>query len=417
MGATNRFVVVGAGLAGARAAIALRNEGFAGSLTLLGAEPVPPYDRVPLSKQYLRGAPGGHTLFVRDADYYQQHGIELRLDASVAALDVTDRQVTLASGERLGYDAVLLATGASARRLPIPGADLDGVYYLRTLADAGRLRNVLKAASRLVVIGGGWIGCEVAASARQLGVDVAMVGRAGLPLERVLGPELGRFYRELHADHGVELHLGVQVVALRGHPTVEEVELSDGQILPADAVVAGIGASPRVELAQAAGLALDDGILTDEHLATNVPDIFAAGDVARAWHPRLARRIRLEHWSAALEQGPVAARNMLGIATVYDRVPFFFSDQYDVGMEYSGFATDWDQVIFRGNPADRKFIAFWLKGGRLVAGMNVNIWNVADTIAALVSARHPVDAAALADPAVDLAVLAAETRAAPHPGA
>lgn len=404
-----RFVVVGAGLAGARAAITLRDEGFEGSLTLVGAEPFLPYDRVPLSKQYLRGEPGGHKLFVKDEDHYRRNDIELRLDTAVAALDVTARQVTLASEERLDYDALLLATGASARRLRIPGADLAGVDYLRTLADADRLRDVLTSAGRLVVIGAGWIGCEVAASARQLGLDVAMVGRSGLPLERALGPELGGFYRDLHADHGVELHLGAQVAALRGHHKVEEVLLGDGQALAADVVVVGIGASPRVELAQAAGLALDDGIRTDEHLAASGPGIFAAGDVARAWHPRLARPIRLEHWSSAVEQGPVAARNMLGITTVYDRVPFFFSDQYDVGMEYSGFATDWDRVIFRGNPADRKFIAFWLKGANLVAGMNVNIWNVADTIATLVSSRRPVDPAALADPAVDLAVLATET--------
>lgn len=232
-----------------------------------------------------------------------------------------------------------------------------------------------------------------------------MVETAELPLKRALGPQMGRFYRDLHADHGVELHLGVGVTALRGRDKVEEVLLSNDQVLACDAIVAGVGATPRTELAQAAGLAVDDGVLTDAHLAASIPGIFAAGDVARAWHPRLARRIRLEHWSSALNQGPAAARNMLGITTVYDRIPFFFSDQYDVGMEYSGSAAGWDQVIFRGDPSDRKFIVFWLKDGLLVAGMNVNTWNVADTIAALVAARRPVEAAALADPAVDLAGL------------
>lgn len=400
-----RFVVVGAGLAGARAAVALRDAGFGGRLALLGEEPVRPYDRVPLSKQYLRGERGGHKLFVEDQDYYDQHDIELRLGSSVTALDVPSREVVLASGERLGYDALLLATGARARQLRVPGASLGGVHYLRTLADADRLRKVIRTAGGLVVIGAGWIGCEVAASARQLGTEVAMVGMAKLPLERALGPEMGRFYRDLHADHGVKLHLGVGVAALRGRDQVEEVLLSNDQVLASDVVVVGVGATPRIELAQAAGLAVEDGVLTDAHLATSIPGIFAAGDVARAWHPRLARRIRLEHWSSALNQGPAAARNMLGITTVYDRVPFFFSDQYDVGMEYSGSATDWDQVIFRGDPSGREFIVFWVKDGLLVAGMNVNIWNVAGTIAALVAARRPIDGAALADPAADLADL------------
>lgn len=406
MGEARRFVVVGAGLAGARAAAALRDAGFEGRLALLGEEPARPYDRVPLSKQYLRGEPGGHKLFLEDQDYYDQHDIELRLGSRVTALDIPSREVVLASDERLGYDALLLASGARPRRLRVPGISLGGVHYLRTLADADRLRKVIRTAGRLVVIGAGWIGCEVAASARQMGTEVAMVEMAELPLMRALGPQMGRFYRDLHADHGVELHLGVGVTALRGRDTVEEVLLTNGQVLACDAIVAGVGAAPRVELAQAAGLAVDDGVLTDAHLATSIPGIFAAGDVARAWHPRLARRIRLEHWSSALNQGPAAARNMLGIATVYDRIPFFFSDQYDVGMEYSGSAADWDQVIFRGNPSDRKFIVFWLKDGLLVAGMNVNTWNVAGTIAALVASRRPVEAAALADPEVDLAGLA-----------
>jgi 3-phenylpropionate/trans-cinnamate dioxygenase ferredoxin reductase component len=312
----------------------------------------------------------------------------------------------LASGERLGYDAVLLATGAVPRRLAVPGADLAGVHYLRTMADAERLRAAVTAAGRVVVIGGGWIGSEVAASARQLGADVALVEMGRLPLERVLGPELGAFYRDVHADQGVELHFGAGIEALRGADRVEEVRLTDGTALAADVVVAGVGVAPRVELAEAAGLALDNGVVTDEYLAASAAGVFAAGDVASAWHPLFGRRIRLEHWSSALNQGPAAARNMLGSRIPYDQIPYFYSDQYDIGMEYSGYAPGWDQVVFRGDPADREFIAFWLKDGRVVAGMNVNVWDVADSIAALVAAGGHADLSRLLDPDVELATLA-----------
>jgi len=248
-----------------------------------------------------------------------------------------------------------------------------------------------------VVIGGGWTGCEVAASGRQLGVEVALVEAGELPLERVLGPELGRFYRDVHAEHGVDLHLGVGVEALRGAKSVEEVRLADGSAVAGDIVIVGAVVASRIELAEAVGLALDNGIDTDEYLATSAAGVFAVGDVANVWNPILGRRIRLEHWSSALNQGPVAAKNMLGLPTAYDRIPYFFSDQYDVGMEYSGYVTAWDEVVFRGDPASREFIAFWPKDGRLAAGMTVNVWDVADTIAELVKSRRVVDPARLAD--------------------
>jgi 3-phenylpropionate/trans-cinnamate dioxygenase ferredoxin reductase subunit len=261
----------------------------------------------------------------------------------------------------------------------------------------------------MVVIGAGWIGCEVAASARQMGTEVAMVEVANVPLERVLGPELGAFYRDVHADHGVELRLGVGISELRGATKVEEVVLADGNVLAADLVVVGVGVTPRTELAESAGLKLDNGVITDEWLTTSSPNVYAAGDIANAWHPILQRRIRLEHWSSALNQGPAAARNMLGIKTPYERIPYFFSDQYDVGMEYSGLAVEWDNVVFRGDPATREFIAFWLKDGRLAAGMNVNVWDVADPIAELVASRQPLDPSRLRDPDVELSSLLRES--------
>ena len=400
------FVIIGASLAGAKAAQTLREEGFDGRIALIGEEPVRPYERPPLSKDYLQGKVEADVAFVHDPAYYDKHDIDLRLATPVRRLEPAGREVVLASGERLGYDAVLLATGATPRRLAVPGTDLAGVHYLRTLTDAERLRTAIAGASRVVVIGAGWIGCEVAASARQLGADVALVELGRLPLERVLGPELGAFYRDVHADQGVELHFGVGIEALRGGDRVEEVRLTDGTALAADVVVAGVGVAPRVELAEEAGLALDNGVVTDEYLAASAPGVFAAGDVASAWHPLFGRRIRLEHWSSALNQGPAAARSMLGSRTPYEQIPYFYSDQYDVGMEYSGYAPGWDQVVFRGDPAGREFIAFWLKDGRVVAGMNVNVWDVADSIAALVAAGGQVGLSRLLDPDVELATLA-----------
>jgi 3-phenylpropionate/trans-cinnamate dioxygenase ferredoxin reductase subunit len=305
---------------------------------------------------------------------------------------------------------LLLATGAVPRRLAVPGAELDGVRYLRTLADAEALRGLFADQARVVVIGAGWIGAEVAASARQLGSEVAMVELTSVPLERVLGEEVGEVYRALHAEHGVEMHFGVGVEELLGSTAVEAVSLSDGTTLTAEAVVVGVGVSPRIELAEAAGLALDNGVVVDEHLETSVPGIFAAGDVANAFHPRYGVRIRLEHWSAALHQGPAAARAMLGRPVVYDRTPYFFSDQYDLGMEYRGWAPAFDQVVFRGDPASRQFLAFWIHEGRAMAAMNANVWDAGDAIEALLVAGTPVDPQRLADSDFDLADLAGSER-------
>lgn len=411
-----RFVIVGASLTGAKAAETLRHEGFDGDISLIGEEPFRPYERPPLSKAYLQGSTERENVFVHEAGFYADHAIDLRLLRRVETLDLASREIVLDTGERIGYDACLLSTGAAPRRLDVPGADLEGVFYLRDLADSDRLRAAIRAANRVAVIGAGWIGCEVAASARQLNAEVAMVEAAAVPLGRVLGDELGRFFAEVHTEHEVELHLGVGIDGFAGSEKVEEVQLADGSRIACEVVVVGVGVVPRTELAEAAGLDVGNGVLTDEHMATSAPDVYAAGDVANAWHPSFRRRIRLEHWSSALNQGPAAARNMLGIPTPYVKVPYFFSDQYDVGMEYSGYATEWDQIVYRGDRASREFIAFWIHDGRVAAGMNVNVWDVADHIATLVAAQVPIDPARLADPDVDLAVLASEAQRAAAAG-
>ncbi|MGH9281708.1 MAG: NAD(P)/FAD-dependent oxidoreductase [Acidimicrobiales bacterium] len=400
------FVIVGASLAGAKAAEALRHEGFDGRVVLVGEEPERPYERPPLSKDYLRREAGREKVYVHDEGFYAEHGIELRTSTRVVGLEPAAGQVLLDDGERLGYDRLLLATGAAPRRMSVPGSDLPGVHYLRTLEDSGVLSQAVTPESRVVVVGAGWIGSEVAASARQMGAEVVLIERGSLPLERVLGAEVGAVYRDLHTDHGVELLAGTEVEAFAGARSVEEVRTRDGRRIACDRVVVGVGAAPRVELAEAAGLVLDDGIAVDEQLQTGAAGIFAAGDVAAAWHPFYQTRIRVEHWANALNQGPAAARNMLGLDTPYERLPYFFSDQYDLGMEYTGYAPTWDEVVFRGDPATREFIAFWLSEGRIVAGMNANVWDVTGPIGELIRRRLPVDVSRLTDPDVPLEDLA-----------
>jgi 3-phenylpropionate/trans-cinnamate dioxygenase ferredoxin reductase subunit len=398
MSAEQTFVIVGAGMAGGKAAEALRAEGFAGRLVLLGSEPTRPYERPPLSKEYLRGEAGREKVYLQDEDYYEQHAIELRTGATVTALDPGRQEVVVDGGERLRYDRLLLTTGAEPRRLGIPGAELDGVFYLRSVEDSDALRERFDRGGSVVIVGGGWIGCEVAASARQRGLDVTVIEPMSLPLERVVGPEVGAVYRDIHADQGVTLLLGEGVEAFEGAGAVERVRTSSGRTVDCDFVVVGVGVVPRTGLAEAAGLEVGDGIHVDRHLQTTAPGVFAAGDVAGAAHPFYGERIRVEHWSNALHQPAVAARSMLGQEAVHDRLPYFFSDQYDVGMEYTGYARHWDRVVFRGDPGTREFIAFWVAGDRVVAGMNVNVWDVAGPIAQLVRERLPVDDRFLADP-------------------
>ena len=399
------FVIVGAGMAGGKAVETLREEGYDGRVVLLGAEPERPYERPPLSKDYLRGEAERSSVYLQeDAGWYGEHDVELRTAAHVASLDVAARAVVLADDERIDYDALLLATGAEPRRPPIPGTDLEGVHVLRTLEDSDALRGVLDAGGRLVVVGAGWIGCEVSASARQRGMDVALVEPQSVPLEGVLGPELGAFYRDVHADHGVQLHLRTGVEAIEGDGRAERVRTSDGTVLDCTAVLVAVGVAPRTGLADGV-LDVDNGILVDASLRASADGVFAAGDVANHDHP-LFGRLRVEHWANALEQGPSAARAMLGSDVVYDRVPYFFSDQYDVGMEYAGHSLPGDEVVFRGDPATREFIAFWMRDGRVTAGMNVNVWDVNEHLQELVRSGASVDPDRVRDPDVPLDELA-----------
>jgi 3-phenylpropionate/trans-cinnamate dioxygenase ferredoxin reductase component len=396
------FLIVGASLAGAKAAETLRAEGFDERVILIGAEEERPYERPPLSKDYLRGEVDRETVYVHPDGFYAEHDIELRLGRTAVSLNTAARELALDDGERLRYDRLLLTVGAEPRRLSIPGSELDGVLYLRSVGDCDALRGRLDRGGRVVVIGAGWIGAEVAASARQRGLEVTVIDPLTVPLERVLGTEVGAVYRDIHLDHGVQMLMGTGVKAFEGGNAVERVRTSDGRELACDFVVVGVGVQPRTALAGQAGLAVDNGILVDAHLQTSAPGVFAAGDVANAHHPFYGERLRVEHWANALHQGPVAARAMLDQADVYDRVPYFFSDQYDVGMEYAGFARTWDRVVFRGDPATREFVAFWLTGNRVVAGMNVNVWDVIDPIQRLISERVAVDDRRLADPDVPL---------------
>jgi 3-phenylpropionate/trans-cinnamate dioxygenase ferredoxin reductase component len=398
-------VIVGASLAGAKAAEGARSSGFDGRVVLIGDEPGLPYERPPLSKAVLRGEADAESARVHDPGYYDANDIELLGGRTVAALDVGANEVELDDGERLPFTAAVLATGAAPRRLDIPGGQLDGVHYLRTLDDSLRLGAAIRRCRRLAVIGAGWIGSEVAASARQVGADVVLIDPRAAPLYRVLGPQIAEVFRQLHADHEVELRMNTGVGELRGDTAVEGVVLSDGALEPADLVVVGVGVAPRVELATAAGLDVDNGVLVDEQLRASAPGVYAAGDIASAWHPHFQRRIRVEHWANALNQGATAGVNAAGGSESYDRLPYFFSDQYDLGMEYVGHADPDDEVVVRGSLADREFIAFWRRDGAVTAAMNVNVWDVVEDLKAIIAGKRQVDPARLADAGVPLAEL------------
>ncbi len=402
------FVIVGASLAGAKAAAELRERGFDGRVVLVGAEAERPYERPPLTKEYLQGKSERQKAYVHEEDFYARQEIDLRLGAVVEAIDPAASTVTLAGREALRYDGLLLTTGAEPRRLSVPGADLGGVHYLRTFDDCDALRERLGAGSgRVAVVGAGWIGSEFAASARSAGLDVTVIDPLALPNERVFGAEVGAFYRDVHLSHGVEMVLEDGVDRLEGDGSVSAVRTASGRRVECDFAVIGVGVLPRVGLAEAAGLTVENGVQVDAALKTSAANVFAAGDVANAWHPFYDRHIRVEHWANALRQGPAAARAMLGQPVSYDHIPYFFSDQYDVGMEYSGYATDWDEVVFRGDREGGEFVAFWLADGRVVAGMNVNVWDVNEHVQALIRSRQPVDADALRDTDTPLESLAA----------
>jgi len=405
MSTERTFVIVGASLAGAKTAEALRKEGFDGRIVLLGDEAERPYERPPLSKDYLMGRSEKDKIYVHPEGWYSEYQVDLRLHTRVTAVDAARHEVSTNRGEPVGYDKLLLATGSSPRRLTLRGADRHGVFYLRGVEDCEALKSALQTATRLAVIGAGWIGLEVAAAARTLGVEVTVLERGELPLLRVLGRELAQVYADVHHAHGVDLRFGVQVAEITddGQRTTG-VLLADGTQIDAELVVIGVGITPNTELAEAAGLTVHNGIQVDEHLCSSDPDIYAAGDVANAFHPSLHKHIREEHWASALNQPATAAQSMLGHDAVYDRVPYFYSDQYDLGMEYSGYVEpgDYDEVVFRGDVGKREFVAFWVKDRIVLAGMNVNIWDLTGAIQTLVSAHREVDTAKLADIEVPL---------------
>jgi 3-phenylpropionate/trans-cinnamate dioxygenase ferredoxin reductase subunit len=402
------FIIVGGGLAGAIAAQTLREEGFDGRITLLGDEPHRPYERPPLSKDYLQGNADRESIFVHPEPWYVEHEVELCPGATVTTLDPGSRTVTTATGARLGYHKLLLATGSTPRRLSLQGSDLDGVHYLRSVDDSDRIKASFARARRVAIIGAGWIGLETTAAARHAGLDVTLLEHAELPLLRVLGPEAAPIFADLHRDHGVDLRCEVAVAELTGrNGSVTGLMLSDGSRIEADMVLVGIGITPNTELAAAAGLQVGNGITVDDHLRTSDPDIYAAGDVANAYNPRLGRHLRVEHWANARRQGATAAKAMLGHDAVDARPSYFYSDQYDLGMEYTGDIgpSGYDQVVLRRHADSSQVIVFWLQEQCVLAGMNINIWDVAGDIEQLVQSSRPVDPDDLADPDMPLATL------------
>lgn len=406
MDSTSRIVIVGGGLAGAKAAETVRDHGFDGQVTLLCRETERPYERPPLSKGYLLGTEERAKVFVHPPGWYADHDVDLRLGTPAVTLAPAEHEVETADGERIGYDALLMATGSAPNRLQVPGADLESVFYLRELGHAEHLLDVLEPGHRMVVIGAGWIGLEVAAAARAHDVDVTVVEQAETPLAGVLGTRVGEVFADLHRRRGVDVRTGTGVRQIVGDAgRVVAVVTTSGEEILADTVMVGIGASPVVDLAEGAGLEVDDGVLVDASLRTSDPDIYAAGDIASVAHPLLGTRVRVEHWANALDSGPAAARAMVGETVSYDRLPFFFTDQYDLGMEYVGHAPQdaLNEVVLRGDVAGLSFHAFWLSGGRVCAGMQVNMWDEGiGPVEELVRSGREVDPARLADPEISL---------------
>ncbi|MEO7005640.1 MAG: FAD-dependent oxidoreductase [Terrimesophilobacter sp.] len=409
MSQNEKFVIVGAGLAGASAAETLRAEGFDGSIDLIGAEAHPPYIRPPLSKEYLSGKDGVEKTFVHPESWYAENNVTLRTGTEIVGIDRAGHHVTAADGRQFPYDKLLLATGSSPRRLPISGANLEDVFYLRTLDDANALHELLKdGGKKLVLIGSGWIGMEVAATATTLGNTVTILERDPIPLAVALGDELGQMFADVHKAKGVTLRVSLTVASIVGkNGRATGVQIDGNELVPADMVLVGVGAVPGVGLAKASGLEVDNGILTDEFLQTSDPDIYAAGDVANAYHPVAKMRLRSEHWANALKSGPIAAKSMLGQKVPYDEIPYFYTDQFDIGMEYSGFGplTKGAQLVYRGDPASHEFIVFWMTGGKVVAGMNVNVWDVNEDVQGIIRRGNTVDPAKLADESIPLGSL------------
>ncbi|WP_433605495.1 NAD(P)/FAD-dependent oxidoreductase [Prescottella agglutinans] len=403
---TRTFVVVGGGLAGAKIAESLRARDFDGSIVLLCAEDHLPYERPPLSKEHVAGKRDLPDFTVQHGDWYRDHHVDVRLGTTATAIDRDRKHVVLPDGSTVAYDKLALATGSRSRRPPIPGADAAGVHYLRTIDESDALIAALEAGARLVIVGAGWIGLEIASGARNRDVSVSIVEASEVPLLAALGREMGAVFADLHREHGVDFRFGARVEEITvADGRADGVRLRDGTVLPADAVLVAVGAQPNIEIAEDAGLSVDDhgGVLVNGNLTTSDPDIVAVGDIAAQQHPLLATRVRVEHWANALNQPAVAAATMLGHPEEYTNLPYFFTDQYDLGMEYVGWAPKYSKVVTRGDVTRREFLAFWLdEENHVLAGMNVNIWDVTDEIKALVAFSGPVDPARLADAAVPL---------------
>jgi 3-phenylpropionate/trans-cinnamate dioxygenase ferredoxin reductase subunit len=405
MANSRTFVIIGGGLGGAKAAEALREKDFDGQIIVCAEEDHLPYERPPLSKEFLAGKKSLDDFTVHDSAWYRENEIDLRLNARVLSVDRAAHTVELPDNTRVEYDKLLLATGSRSRRLPIPGSDAAGVHYLRTFEDASALNSALAEGSSLAVVGAGWIGLEVAASARQRGVNVTVVETAKLPLMGAVGEEVGAVFAALHRDHGVDLRLDSEVKEITtADGKATGLRLGDGSSVAADAVLVAVGAQPNIELADQAGLSTGDGgVLVDAALRTSDHDIYAVGDIAAAEHPLFGSRIRTEHWANALKQPAVAAAGMLGEKAEYTELPYFFTDQYDLGMEYAGYAPTYNRVVFRGDVDGREFVAFWLDAdNRVLAGMNVNIWDVLDDVKSLIRSKSAVDPDKLVDPQAPL---------------
>lgn len=404
MSTPENIVIIGGGLAGAKTAEALRDNDYAGAITLVAAEKHLPYERPPLSKDYLAGKSSFDDAITHPANWYEENNVTVRQGVSATAIDTKAHQVTLDDGTDLPYDKLVLATGSVVKTLPVEGADADNVHYLRTVEDSDAIRETFGDGKKLAVIGGGWIGLEVAAAARNAGTAVTLVEHGQLPLLKILGEKVAQVFADLHTSNGVDLRTNADVVGItteNGRAT--GVKLENGETISADAVVVGIGVAPVIDLAKAAGLDVDNGVLVDATLQTSDPDIYAVGDIANHDHPVLGRRIRVEHWATALNQPAAAAASLLGTRTEYTNLPYFFSDQYDLGCEYSGNADGaTDNVFIRGDLDSREFVAFWLDDdNHILAAMNVNVWDVLDDIKPLISGHKQVDPAKLTDPDVD----------------
>ncbi len=400
------FAIVGASLAGGTAAVTLREEGFQGRVVLVGEEPQPPYERPPLSKEYLRGEQPFEDALVRPSAFYASNDIETHFGTRATRIDPVKKVVELSGGERVSYDKVLISTGSRNRRFRISGLDLEGVYDLRTVEDCDRIRKEVAPGRRVAVVGMGFIGSEIAASLRQLDVEVVVIEGGKVPLQRVLGEDIGRVMEGIHRDQGVEMIFGDHVSGFEGGGRVERVTTKGGRTIECDFAVVGVGVEPVTDVVNGSGIEVDNGILVDEYCRTNVDGVFAAGDVTNHYHPVFRQRMRVEHWQNAIKQGAAAARNMMGIASAYDEIHWFWSDQYDYNLQYAGFHRDWEDLIVRGSLDERDFIAFYVKDGLVTAAVGMNRGRDVRRAMQLIKARAAATPKQLSDDDQDLRKLA-----------